>query len=276
MKTLIIEDVQKDSELLQLFLTQNHPEIEILGTARGTLSGYDLIMTHQPDLVFMDIEIEERGTSFDIIDRLLQEGAPIKFEVVFITAHRQYDYTTRAFEYAAVDYITKPIDKHSLTRAIERVKDSRHRKQAAQVLQELVNILKTEGGKSPVLTVPLAHYGLRVLAIEDIKYIKADSVVSHFYLRNGEKVVAFKPLSAFRKLLEADHNFFSISQSLSVNLDYMNAYNHKLKTLTLKDGEVLQASRMYGAKLYNHLRTNNLIRPPSWVEKMRQKLKFML
>jgi|GEM_PF-380291 len=276
MKTLIIEDVQKDSELLQLLLTRNHPEAEITGTARGALSGYNLIVEQQPDLVFMDIEIEERGTSFDIIDRLLKEGIPINFEVIFMTAHKQYDYTTRAFEYAAIDYITKPIDKGSLARAIERAKDSRHRKQAAQVLQELVNILKTEHGKSSVLTVPLAHYGLRVLAIEDIKYIKADSVVSHFYLRNGEKVIAFKPLSAYRKLLEADHNFFSVSQSLTVNLDYMEGYHHKQKILKLKDGEMLQASRMYGAKLYTHLRTNNLIRQPSLVEKMRQRLKFML
>ncbi|MBX2950899.1 MAG: response regulator transcription factor [Leadbetterella sp.] len=272
MKTLIIEDVQKDSELLQLLLTRNHPEIEITGTARGALSGYKLILEQRPHLVFMDIEIEERGTSFDIIDRLLNEGIPINFDVVFMTAHKQYDYTTRAFEYAAVDYITKPIDPHSLARAIERTRDRQQHKNAGRVLQELVNILKADGSKSSVLSLPLAHHDLRMVQIEDIRYIKADSVVSHFYMSNGEKIIAFRPLSVYRKLLEADHNFFSISQSLTVNLNYMERYNHKHKTLNLTDGEVLHASRMYGTKLYTHLRDTNRIKPPSLLERIRQKL----
>lgn len=276
MKTLIIEDVQKDSELLQLLLTRNHPEIEITGTARGALSGYKLILEQRPHLVFMDIEIEERGTSFDIIDRLLNEGIPINFDVVFMTAHKQYDYTTRAFEYAAVDYITKPIDPHSLARAIERTRDRQQHKNAGRVLQELVNILKADGSKSPVLTLSLANHNLKVIHIEDIKYIKADSVVSQFYMCTAEKIIAFRPLSIYRKLLEADHSFFSISQSLTVNLNYMDSYNHKYKTLKLKDGEVLQASRMYGTKLYTHLRDNNLIKQLPLLERIKQKLSAIL
>ncbi len=270
-RTIIIEDLDKDYDLLRLTLGKYHSEIEVIGRAKGVLSAHKLILESSPDLVFFDIEIEEDGTSFDVIDRLLSEGSPVTFEAIFMTAYREYDYSTRAFEYAAIDYLTKPIDKASLSRAVDRLKDRMSEKEAAETLQGLIDILKS-GTVSDRLTIHLAGGRRRVIPINDINYVTADGVMSDFHMVSGEVIKAYRNLGKYRKILELDHNFFSIRHNLTVNLDHMTGYDHARKEISIADGESLQPSRQGGLKLHRHLKENNLIPRPNYLERVRSLL----
>lgn len=74
---------------------------------------WDSIKTHQPDLIFLDIDMP-RGNGFDLLERF-----PIrKFDVIFITAYGRYE--EKAKVYGAFDYILKPIDIDLLTQSIDR------------------------------------------------------------------------------------------------------------------------------------------------------------
>ncbi|MDY0077110.1 MAG: response regulator [Bacteroidales bacterium] len=74
---------------------------------------WDSIKQHQPDLIFLDIDMP-RGNGFDLLERF-----PIrKFDVIFITAYGRYE--TKAKAYGAFDYLLKPIDIDSLRQSIDR------------------------------------------------------------------------------------------------------------------------------------------------------------
>jgi two-component system LytT family response regulator len=273
-RTIIVEDVDKDRELLVFLLQKNHPEINIIGSAKGVDSAYKLILDLKPDLVFFDIEIEERGTSFDIIEKFLSLGMPIPFAVVFVTAYKEHEYTTKAFDYAAVDYITKPIDRTALQRAVLRSKEEIQNKDASTTLKRLINILKNENETTPYLTVHLANSQYRIVQIDDIIYVKAEGALSKFHLRGNEVITAFRNLGKYRTLLELDHNFFSVSHNTTLNLDYLDFYNHKSKQIFLKGGIQINASRIYGSKLLDHLKSNHISVKVPLVNKIKDFLKM--
>lgn len=76
-------------------------------------AAWDSIKKHQPDLIFLDIDMP-RGNGFDLLERF-----PIrKFEVIFITAYGRYE--NKAKVYGAFDYLLKPIDIDSLKQSIDR------------------------------------------------------------------------------------------------------------------------------------------------------------
>lgn len=68
-----------------------------------------------PDLLLLDIQMPG-GDGFDVIDRLGQEAPP----VVFVTAFDHH--AIRAFDHAAVDYVTKPVEAPRLAQAIARAR----------------------------------------------------------------------------------------------------------------------------------------------------------
>jgi two-component system LytT family response regulator len=76
-------------------------------------AAWDSIKKHQPDLIFLDIDMP-RGNGFDLLERF-----PIrKFEVIFITAYGRFEDKAKA--YGAFDYLLKPIDIDSLRQTIDR------------------------------------------------------------------------------------------------------------------------------------------------------------
>lgn len=67
----------------------------------------------KPDLLLLDIQIPG-GDGFSVLERL-RGAAP---QIVFVTAYDQH--ALRAFEVAAIDYVTKPVDPARLAKAVER------------------------------------------------------------------------------------------------------------------------------------------------------------
>ena len=70
----------------------------------GACGFYDL----KPDLVFLDIQMKD-GSGFD----LLEIVPDVQFKLIFTTASDEF--AVKAFKFAAVDYLLKPIDPDELT-----------------------------------------------------------------------------------------------------------------------------------------------------------------
>lgn len=73
-KACIIDDENNSREVLELMISENHPEITISGTASNITEGMELIRRHQPDILFLDVEMPG-GSGFDLV-RQLQEPLP--------------------------------------------------------------------------------------------------------------------------------------------------------------------------------------------------------
>lgn len=275
---VIIEDLAEDLKLLQHWLSNHFPEIQVLGTAVGKDSGYVLLESLQPNLLFCDIELDEGSTSFDILARWQASGRPFTFEVIFMTAHPEQSYYTKAFDYEAIDYIVKPFGQPQLARAIDRAIKNTEQNHINQKYNSLIQLLQQENSVSQHLAIHLPNNKLRRLAIADIMYIEADTVCSIFHLASGETITAIRNLGEYRKVLELDHQFFSISHSLYLNMAYHSCYHHNKLTVELTTGKILHASRQGGQRFKAFLETTRpeMLKPQDPSEHLIQKLRRLL
>lgn len=119
LKVVIVDDTRANQEIVKGYFDMMFPDsIEICGMAIDVQPALQLISECNPDLVILDIQLKT-GTGFDLLDGLLERSIPIP-EVIFITAYGKYEYATRAFEYSAIDFLTKPIDPDKFQISIQR------------------------------------------------------------------------------------------------------------------------------------------------------------
>lgn len=109
---LIVDDEPIARERLARIL-KRHPDAEIVGEAGSADEAAALVAARDPDVLLLDIQMPG-GDGFDLLDRL----SPCPPIVVFVTAFDHH--AIRAFDAAAVDYVTKPIDPIRLSAAIDR------------------------------------------------------------------------------------------------------------------------------------------------------------
>ncbi len=115
MKILIIEDEQHAANHLKRLLYRYDPEIEILAVISTAAQAVQWLKSHDsPELVFLDIQLAD-ALSFKIFD-FVDIPAP----VIFTTAYDQY--ALRAFKVHSIDYLLKPVDLESLTKAFQKLK----------------------------------------------------------------------------------------------------------------------------------------------------------
>ena len=100
-KTLIVDDEPLARRNLRLLLERD-PQVDIIGECRNGREAVDAIESHNPDLIFLDIQMPEMD-GFDVIEKV---GAENIQGLIFVTAFDQY--ALKAFEVVAVDYLLEP------------------------------------------------------------------------------------------------------------------------------------------------------------------------
>jgi two-component system LytT family response regulator len=253
-RAIIIEDMPANREVLRRMLEEYCPEVIVTGEAETVEQGYQLVKNEQPDLVFLDIQLD-RETSFDLLDRLYAEDA-INFEIIFVTGVGNYENVTRAIEFSALDLIHKDLTPDKLEKAVEKAARKLNRPQYNRQIEMLLDILRKSGGRSRRIAFHLPRGVIEFVQVDDIVVLEADGVVAHVRLSNGTKFTAMKNLGHYSKLLTAEYDFFQISGDTVVNLDYVKRYNHSELTLTLTDGSHLIAARRGGQDFRRYLSEN--------------------
>src|SRR5580704_262923 len=115
MKAFIVYDEIQSRNILINLLEQYFPDIRIVGEAATVDKGLQGIKKHDPNVVFLDIQMKGE-TGFDLLNRLPE----INFALIFTTAFDQY--AIKAFRFNAIDYLLKPIVKEELIEAVNKVK----------------------------------------------------------------------------------------------------------------------------------------------------------
>ncbi len=100
-RTLIVDDEPLARRKIRRMLAHDL-EVEILGDCANGREAIAAISTHNPSLVFLDVQMPEID-GFDVLESIPPAGMPF---VIFVTAYDQY--ALRAFEVSAVDYLVKP------------------------------------------------------------------------------------------------------------------------------------------------------------------------
>ncbi|MBK9511182.1 MAG: response regulator [Cytophagaceae bacterium] len=115
MKTIIIDDERLARNELKRLL-EDFPKIQVVAEAANADEAIELIDEHQPDLLFLDIQMPGKN-GFELLE-IIEDRVP---EVIFTTAYDEY--ALKAFEYNALDYLMKPIDSGRLAEAIAKVEE---------------------------------------------------------------------------------------------------------------------------------------------------------
>ncbi|TAJ70140.1 MAG: response regulator, partial [Gallionellaceae bacterium] len=84
-KAIIIDDEQSSVDLTSNMLRFYKDNISVVASGNSVEEGYQLIRMHKPDLVFLDVHMED-GSGFDLLNKL----GSIDFKVIFITAHNEF------------------------------------------------------------------------------------------------------------------------------------------------------------------------------------------
>lgn len=212
---VIIDDEQNNIEVLQNLLEQFCPEAVVVGTAIDSENGFEIISQRQPQLVFLDIEMPySNGFS------LLEKMAPVNFEVIFVTAFNQY--AIRAFKYAALDYLLKPVSIEELKKAVARAKLRIAEKNVNIRIDSLLGNFKADAGMLKKIGLP-ALDGLVFEEIENIVHLAADGNCTHVITRDKRKTVVSKKLKEFEELLPLSF-FCRIHHSHIINLNFIKKY----------------------------------------------------
>ena len=114
-RSMIVEDEPEALDLLAGLLEATG-EAVVVSSTTNPLEAVDLILMHNPDILFLDIKMPGMS-DFDIINEMNRLTA-LTPHVVFTTAHDEY--AIKAFDFAAFDYLLKPIDPDRLAETLHR------------------------------------------------------------------------------------------------------------------------------------------------------------
>jgi two-component system LytT family response regulator len=252
MNALIVEDITLDRDSLKNSLRTSNPEITIVGEATNESQAYQLIQTNKPDLVFLDIDLAGGGSSFNLLQKLHAEG-PIHFKIIFITGFGSDENTSKAIDYSALAFITKPFDKSELRFAIRKALHEINKNEVNLHVNNLLENLTSPEKKMSKLAVHRPKGIYEFIDIDEILYCKADKEITILQLIDGEKITAVKNLKQYDRQLTWQHNFFRINHNLVINLDYVRRFNPTEKALKLKNGETVFASVTGNRRLKRYL-----------------------
>ena len=241
-KAIIAEDEQKNRENLRQLLLKHCPGIDIIDCCSSAAEAYEIIVSLQPELVFLDIEMP--GMNGIYVGNELKKANKnviIFVEVIFVTAYDHYG--IQAIKFSALDYILKPTDIDELIQAVTKAKKKiSTQAENRQMLHLLQNNKLPDKHKTPALS--LADK-IEFIEIGSIVRCKAENNYTTFYLKDGQQLVVSKTLKEFDELLVPYH-FLRVHQSHLINLNEMKSY---IKSdggyIRMKDGSSVSISRQH-------------------------------
>ncbi|MES2799076.1 MAG: LytTR family DNA-binding domain-containing protein [Bacteroidota bacterium] len=209
MKVLVIDNEDNIRNGLVNQLKKLSQFVSEVHEAVGVESGLLAINTIHPDVVFLDVEMDD-GTGFDLIKRLDK----VNFQLIFITAFDKYAVT--AFKLSAIDFLLKPIDSDELVVALEKVSEALQSKNISQQLDVLKSSL-LEMKSADQKIVLQDNKSIYFVKIADIFNCEAEGSYTTFHLMDGSKILVSKSLKEYEALLET-HGFIRTHHSHLVNI----------------------------------------------------------
>lgn len=233
MKAVIIEDEERSRIVLQNLLETYCPEVEIVGMADAVSSGLQLLREVQPDILFLDVQIEG-GTGFDILEKMENFQAP----VIFTTAYDHY--ALKALKFSAIDYLLKPIDIDELKLAVKKASTTNDPIEDQYKIQNLLRNIKNPE-EDPVLLVSTLE-AIEFVRITDIIRCEAEGAYTNLYLREQRPILVSKVIKEFEFLLQ-EYGFYRVHQSHLISLKEVQKYVKSDNYLLMRDGAKIQLAR---------------------------------
>lgn len=235
-KAIIIDDEQNNVDNLNILLQQHCPQIFVVATALNAYDGEKIILQHNPQLVFLDIQMPGKS-GFELLKSLNNYS----FEIIFVTAYDQYG--IQAIKFAAIDYLLKPINIEELKLAVHKTVEKSAQKQQNLQLENLIRLIQQKQHKET--------HKIALQTFKEIRFVEAEKIIrcessnnyTTFFLENEEKILTSKPIFEYEEILQ-DYGFIRCHQSHLVNKKYIKSWiKEDGGYLLLEDHSQLPVSR---------------------------------
>jgi two-component system LytT family response regulator len=212
---VLVDDETNALEMMEWLLKTYCPQVETVALCNTAETGIEAIYRHKPDVVFLDIEMP-RMNGFDMLEQIKN----LSFEVVFCTAYDQF--AIKAFKYAALNYLLKPVDPDDLKATIQRVEQKKaipSREQFALLLQHINQPPKLTPARIALTT----GDGLIFVATGEIIYCKAESNYTNVILTGGRKIMVSRVLKELDETL-GGADFYRVHSSFLININHVKKF----------------------------------------------------
>ncbi len=216
--TIIVDDEKPAREELA-FLLKAFPEISLIGQGKNGLEAVNLIKEHNPDLVFLDVQMPGLD-GFGVLKKLVERKLKVP-HVVFATAFDHY--AVQAFDVNAVDYVLKPFDKARLSKAIQKAKkEIEAHTSTTERLEQLVSQLSAPKQASTQPSKILIRSQQRMLLVdaEDLIFASIEGGLISVTAKDLEGSSNFRTLEELHATLDSD-SFWRPHRSYLVNIHHI-------------------------------------------------------
>lgn len=177
------------------------PDVTLVGIAGSVADAARLLADRVPDVVFLDIGLPG-GDGFDLVRRI-----PAATRIVFVTARTER--ALDAFDVGAVDYLTKPVDRHRLAVTIDRLRGRADASRPSGPGAE-------SGPAADVVPLPLAgSRQVDIVPISAIAWVAACRNMTRVQVAGRRPLLVRRSITAWDSLLPPEH-FGRIDRSLLI------------------------------------------------------------
>ena len=259
MKVLIVDDEPLACSRMARLCAQ-HADLDVVGQAESGADAIDAIATHHPDVVLLDIELQDMS-GFEVLRTF---GARDEPGAILITAHPEH--AVKAFEIDVIDYLTKPIEAQRFGAAIERARERCSGKLVSSLRAELAAELRATLGEQGDAPGVLRHlvgekaHRMYFIDAEKVDYIESDG--NYVTIHTGEdRYIARGSIKHLAQVL-ARPGFVRIERSLLLNLTrvaFAERVGHGKFAFTLHSGSRVVSGAIYRRDILNEMRSGRLV-----------------
>lgn len=185
-------------------LANEHPDLNLIADFSNASETRNCILNKEIDLLFLDIEMPVQS-GFDLLD-----GLKARPQIIVVSA--KSDYALRAFDYAAVDYLQKPVTKDRFAKAVQKAID----------LHSMKNDAPEDEGEFIFIKSNLKNLKLY---INRIRWVEAFGDYIKIITENGTHLV-LSTMKSFHGQLPSE-NFLRVHKSYIVNVDKVERFNSR-------------------------------------------------
>lgn len=216
---VIVDDNQEDL-LKTKAIADGFLNLSFSGSANSYEEGLHLILEHQPQLVFLEIDPANKKSKLSLL--LINELYRfLKVVPKIIVTTKKKELAFDAIQYEVTDYLLKPVSRIDLVKTILKIDKSNAAEEETLMLAPTVHpetsIVQQEvrGSNEPLILCIKSYGDHKYIDTRDISYFQADNNSTDIHLNNGEMITAFKTLKHFEGVLS--YPFVRIHNSYIVN-----------------------------------------------------------